>query len=125
MDFKRLRDWTIGEVAQVCESQKGNCPCQSCIFYTDSGCVMQSSPIAWYLDYATSNFSEQEIEDAKTLMRLFPEISSVQRTRAGSLDLIYRNKGTETWITLGSTMFPSIKCGEEIKISEIARYKND
>ena len=62
-------------------------------------------------------FTQQEVEDAKTLLRIFPEqLDSVSRADDGTLTL----KAKGAWrCHLNSDAFPSLKPGETITIDEI------
>jgi hypothetical protein len=70
-NMKKLKDWTLGEVQAYCE----NTSCKDCVFYTSRGpgisCdLTNDAPKDWDLTDPPW-FTEQEVVDAKTLLRLF------------------------------------------------------
>lgn len=62
-------------------------------------------------------FTKQEIEDAKTLIRICPEnLDSITRTKDG--DILLSSKGM--WIgCLASSAFPSLAPGQTVKVQDI------
>jgi hypothetical protein len=65
-------------------------------------------------------FTEQESQDAKTLMRAFPSYFHVMRDGYGTLSIIGAFENPKI---LDDAMFPSVKAGETVGLSEIAECR--
>lgn len=69
---KPLKDWTLGEAKEYCTSRNGNCA-DDCIF-SKKGigmvCGIAPKPVWWTLP-EKPRFTEQEVEDAKAIKRMF------------------------------------------------------
>ena len=115
---KPLKDWTPGEAKEYCTSRNGNCA-DDCIF-SKKGigmvCGIAPKPVWWTLP-EKPRFTEQEVEDAKMLLRIFPEHpDSVSRANDGTVTL--EAKGA--WRgCLNSDAFPSIRPGQSYTLDEI------
>ena len=112
---KQLKDWTLGEVKAYCEGRV----CDGCVFATPHFCRLAHYhylPKWWNLP-DSPRFTEQEVEDAKTIMRLFPNALEIRRTCfSGDLILILHcAHNTE----INRELFPSIKSDETVKLSDI------
>lgn len=82
---KPLKDWTLGEAKEYCTSRNGNCA-DDCIF-SKKGigmvCGIAPKPVWWTLP-EKPRFTQQEVEDAKMLLRVFPErLDSISRSKDG------------------------------------------
>jgi hypothetical protein len=87
------------------------------VFAVDGDVFFDSSaPMRWELD-ETQKFTEQEIEDAKTICRIGKTTphAAIQRYPPNALWLndVYGR------MPIVSSLFPSIKVGEKVKLSEI------
>ena len=115
---KPLKDWTLGEAKEYCTSRNGNCA-DDCIF-SKKGigmvCGIAPKPVWWTLPEKT-RFTEQEVEDAKMLLRIFPEHpDSVSRANDGTVTLAAKG----AWRgCLNSDAFPSIRPGQSYTLDEI------
>ena len=86
---KPLKDWTLGEAKEYCTSRNGNCA-DDCIF-SKKGigmvCGIAPKPVWWTLP-EKPRFTQQEVEDAKMLLRVFPErLDSISRSKDGTVTL--------------------------------------
>ncbi|WP_281696637.1 hypothetical protein [Bacteroides clarus] len=115
---KPLKDWTLGEAKEYCTSRNGNCA-DDCIF-SKKGigmvCGIAPKPVWWTLP-EKPRFTEQEVEDAKMLLRIFPEHpDSVSRANDGTVTLAAKG----AWRgCLNSDAFPSIRPGQSYTLDEI------
>jgi hypothetical protein len=82
---------------------------------------MEKIPKFWDLT-DQPQFTEREVEDAKTLMRAFPEPTSIDRDVSGASFL---NLGNDHVILIRGSVFPSIKPGETVSLKEIAGCNNE
>ena len=119
---KTLKDWTFGEAQEYCKKQRSTAKrCSTCKIqkFCDKYLGRKgdaASPKYWDLSEKPI-FTRQEVEDAKTLLRIFPEqLDSVSRANDGTVTL----KAKGAWRGyLNSNAFPSLKPGEAITIKEI------
>ena len=115
---KPLKDWTLGEAKEYCTSRNGNCA-DDCIF-SKKGigmvCGIAPKPVWWTLP-EKPRFTQQEVEDAKTLLRVFPErLDSISRSKDGTVTLAAKG----AWRGyLNNDAFPSIQPGQEYTLDEI------
>jgi hypothetical protein len=118
---KPLRNWTLGEVQNNCKEAED---CRRCVFGTcDGSCELRDScPVSWDLT-DPPRFTEQEVEDAKTLMRAFPGYTQV--SRAGYDLYLKISDNAYHALILNYCMFPSIKDGETVELSDIIGGNND
>jgi hypothetical protein len=130
MTNKPLSQWTLEEVKEYC---KRKVPCAGCIFELDiegeSVCRFDTGlvcgherPHDWDLT-DKPQFTEQDIADAKTLLKAFGA-GNIQRTTSGQL-LLIRVMALDTRIELRPDMFPSIQAGDTYLLSEIAGKKDE
>ena len=115
---KPLKDWTLGEAKEYCTSRNGNCA-DDCIF-SKKGigmvCGIAPKPVWWTLP-EKPRFTQQDVEDAKSVKRVFGRDGTVKRLKKEitapysnlTFDNMYINEG----------MFPCIFEGQEYTIDEI------
>jgi hypothetical protein len=117
MKSGNLYNWTLKEVKEYCNSR---IECTGCDFYNkDVGCRIMKAlePGEW--DFPTSSkFTTQEVEDAKMLMRAFPQYDTIIRK---SRSYIRLTAELMTGVILNGKMFPSLGVGDSVKVAEIAR----
>ena len=115
---KPLKDWTLGEAKEYCTSRNGNCA-DDCIF-SKKGigmvCGIAPKPVWWTLP-EKPRFTQQEVEDAKTLLRVFPErLDSISRSKDGTVNIAAKG----AWRGyLNTDAFPSIHPGQCYTLDEI------
>jgi hypothetical protein len=120
---KPLKDWTLGEVSAYCE----NTACKDCALCTPRGpgisCdLTNDGPKDWDLT-ERPRFTEQEVEDAKVLMRTHSEwLQVVYRGKDGGLWL--KAEDGKGFIPIATTMFPSIGNCKTVSLKEIAGESN-
>jgi hypothetical protein len=114
---KPLRDWTLGEVQANCAASDD---CSECDFGKKRGgkCELcRATPGDWDLT-ALPRFTEQEVADAKELMRMFPRYDRLERKCQNDLCLCHAT--VSVYVRLDPSLFPHIAIGEVIALSEIA-----
>ena len=117
---KPLKDWTLGEAKEYCTSRNGNCA-DDCIF-SKKGigmvCGIAPKPVWWTLP-EKPRFTEQEVEDAKTIKRIFDCAGDaiVERHRDHKLRLI--KNGGVLGVFLNMSLFSSIQIGQSYTLDEI------
>lgn len=115
---KPLKDWTLGEAKEYCTSRNGNCA-DDCIF-SKKGigmvCGIAPKPVWWTLP-EKPRFTQQEVEYAKTLLRVFPErLDSISRSKDGTVTLAAKG----AWRGyLNKDAFLSIHPGQSYTLDEI------
>ena len=115
---KPLKDWTLGEAKEYCTSRNGNCA-DDCIF-SKKGigmvCGIAPKPVWWTLP-EKPRFTQQEVEDAKMLLRVFPErLDSISRSKDGTVTLAAKG----AWRGyLNKDAFLSIHPGQSYTLDEI------
>lgn len=123
---KPLKDWTLGEAKEYCTSRNGNCA-DDCIF-SKKGigmvCGIAPKPVWWTLP-EKPRFTEQEVEDAKTIKRMFgaDNFTHIRKDQFGLCKMM-DGPGDDPnvgWCAIGMEegMFPSLRPGETITIDEI------
>ena len=123
---KPLKDWTLGEAKEYCTSRNGNCA-DDCIF-SKKGigmvCGIAPKPVWWTLP-EKPRFTEQEVEDAKTIKRMFgaDNFTHIRKDQFGLCEMM-DGPGDDPnvgWCAIGMEegMFPSLRPGETIAIDEI------
>lgn len=123
---KPLKDWTLGEAKEYCTSRNGNCA-DDCIF-SKKGigmvCGIAPKPVWWTLPEKPS-FTQQEVEDAKTIKRMFgaDNFTHIRKDQFGLCEMM-DGPGDDPnvgWCAIGMEegMFPSLRPGETITIDEI------
>ena len=109
---KPLKDWTLGEVSEYCKchtSENGNC--MNCELQTGIGCCpFECAPADWDLT-DKPRFTEQEVEDAKTIRRILRDDGKLTRSIHGI--------PTYGCIYLKKEAFPSIRPGQSYTLDEI------
>jgi hypothetical protein len=116
---KPLKDWTLAEVQEHCKATGCcKCPFQSC----DVECALSKCVPSWWDLTDLPRFTEQEVEDAKVLMRAFPSgnYTQVHRHKADIKLCLKCEDNPYKTILLDYAMFPSVKEGETVSLAEIA-----
>ena len=117
---KPLKGWTLGEAKEYCTSRNGNCA-DDCIF-SKKGigmvCGIAPKPVWWTLP-EKPRFTEHEVEDAKTIKRIFDCAGDVivERHRDHKLRLI--KNGGVLGVFLNMSLFSSIQPGQLYTLDEI------
>ena len=113
---KPLKDWTLWEAKEYCTSRNGNCA-DDCIF-SKKGigmvCGIAPKPVWWTLP-EKPRFTQQEVEDAKTILKVFGRKGIIKR---------YHFCGDPSTLTfdnlyINQDLFPSIKPDQEYTLDEI------
>ena len=123
---KPLKDWTLGEAKEYCTSRNGNCA-DDCIF-SKKGigmvCGIAPKPVWWTLP-EKPRFTEQEVEDAKAIKRMFGDdnCTHIHKDEDGLCEMM-DGPGDDPnvgWCAIGMEegMFPSIRPGETVTLDEI------
>lgn len=123
---KPLKDWTLGEAKEYCTSRNGNCA-DDCIF-SKKGigmvCGIAPKPVWWTLP-EKPRFTEQEVEDAKAIKRMFGDdnFTHIFKDEDGLCEMM-DGPGDDPnvgWCAIGMEegMFPSIRPGETVTLDEI------
>ena len=115
---KPLKDWTLGELSEYCErnvSENGDC--MNCDLQTGIGyCPFDGAPSDWVLDQ-NPRFTEQDVEDAKAIKRVFGRDGTVKRLNKAITDP-YSNL-TFDHMYINESMFPCVFEGQEYTLDEI------
>ena len=115
---KPLKDWTLGEAKEYCTSRNGNCA-DDCIF-SKKGigmvCGIAPKPVWWTLP-EKPRFTEQEVEDAKAIKRVFGRNGTVDRDSA-TFSLAESNLKFNG-VDINHDLFPSIYIGQSYTLDEI------
>lgn len=123
---KPLKGWTLGEAKEYCTSRNGNCA-DDCIF-SKKGigmvCGIAPKPVWWTLP-EKPRFTEQEVEDAKAIKRMFGDdnFTHIRKDEDGLCEMM-DGPGDDPnvgWCAIGMEegMFPSIRPGETVTLDEI------
>ena len=125
---KPLKDWTLGEAKEYCTSRNGNCA-DDCIF-SKKGigmvCGIAPKPVWWTLP-EKPRFTEQEVEDAKAIKRMFGDdnFTHIRKDEDGLCEMMDGTGDDPNvgWCAIGMEegMFPSIRPGETVTLDEIIR----
>ena len=114
---KPLKDWTLGEAKEYCTSRNGNCA-DDCIF-SKKGigmvCGIAPKPVWWTLP-EKPRFTQQEVEVAKAIKLLFPDVVKVCRL-SGVVKAECENGSGECMI--GAELLPSIQNHQSYTLDEI------
>ena len=114
---KPLKDWTLGEAKEYCTSRNGNCA-DDCIF-SKKGigmvCGIAPKPVWWTLP-EKPRWTEQEVEVAKAIKLLFPDVVKVCRF-SGVVKAECENGSGECMI--GAKLLPSIQNHQSYTLDEI------
>lgn len=112
---KPLKDWTLGEVKECC-SKHGTCVSE-CPFSTKNKlCRMTSNPCDWDLT-DKPRWTEQEVEDAKVVRRVFGRDGTIKR-HSKAMTEPYSNLVFDH-LYINEDLFPSIKPGQSVTLDEI------
>ena len=104
---KPLKDWTLGELKDYCYRAPHDCI--GCKVKGDrNNCPFDGEPAKWILD-EKPRFTEQEVEDAKTLYRLFGNYSVAE----------FGARHCFGGLRLKENAFPSIQIGQSYTLDEI------
>lgn len=110
---KPLKDWTLEEVKECC-SKHGTCVSE-CPFSTKNKlCRMTSNPCDWDLT-DKPRWTQQEVEDAKTIKRVFGRDGAIRRTP----NLGERSTLVFDHLYINEDLFPSIQPGQSYTLDEI------
>ena len=117
---KPLKDWTLGEAKEYCTSRNGNCA-DDCIF-SKKGigmvCGIAPKPVWWTLP-EKPRFTEQEVERAKAIKVLYPEICYIKNDDGWLRGI---TKGKELiFLDRVLSWFPSVHPGQCYTLDEIIR----
>lgn len=120
---KLLKDWTFSEVQEYCKKQRNTSErCSSCKIkkFCDKYLGKKgesASPKYWDLS-EPSRWTEQEVELAKAISKLFPGAKYIERVRESNILGI--SGAIEAWIAdIDSSLFPEIKSGQAVTLDEI------
>ena len=119
---KPLNEWTLEEAKDYCEHKT----CSLCLLYDKINflCPLSNkSPKNWKLNNKI-NFTDNEIEDIKNIIRLFDCDSKgkISRSKTGFLEFFYENIHDKFYnVLLNPNLFPSIKCNESINIADVLK----
>lgn len=116
---KPLAEWTLQEVKDRC-GKSGCATSGGCPFYNGKElCLFDILPKDWNLQ-SKPRWTEQDIEDAKAIKRIFPCVTTVTKcmgvTHIHSDFCLY---GQEIIFDDSKDIFPSMKCNQRISIAEI------
>lgn len=127
---KPLKDWTLGELKEYCgtavyQCHKGICPFKNiCDRITSENQGYHVVPGDWDLtDH--SRFTEQEVEDAKTIKRMFgaDNFTHIHKDEDGWPKMMDGpgEDGNVGWCAIGMEegMFPSLRPNETVTLDEI------
>ena len=124
---KPLKDWTLRELKAWCYqygSTHTESPCeQTCPMY-HRGICSREWVHEWDLD-EKPRFTEQEVEDAKTIKRMFgtDSFTHIHKDEDGRTEMMDGpgEDWTIGWCSIGMEegMFPSIRPGETVTLDEI------
>lgn len=119
---KPLKDWTLVECKQWCYKHGSECP-EKCPI-EDFCKQLQHEPAKWDLD-EKPRFTEQEVEDAKAIKRMFGDdnFTHIHKDEDGLCKMM-DGPGDDPnvgWCAIGMEegMFPSIRPGETVTLDEI------
>lgn len=121
---KPLNDWTLGEVLEACKTYTAQEECNPCPFLGKNGvCRFRYSPTdVWNLE---NGFTEQEVEDAKTIKRMFgaDNFTHIRKDQFGLCEMM-DGPGDDPnvgWCAIGMEegMFPSLRPNETVTLDEI------
>lgn len=127
---KPLKDWTFSEVQEYCKKQRNTSErCSSCKIkkFCDKYLGKKgesASPKYWDLS-EPSRWTEQEVEDAKTIKRMFGDdnFTHIHKDEDGFCEMM-DGPGDDPnagWCSIGMEegMFPSLCPGETVTLNEI------
>lgn len=120
---KPLKDWTLGEVEANCQKKAR---CKDCDMLRQNGyeCRFSGGPYLWDLS-DKPRFTEQEVEDAKTIKRMFGDgsFTHIRKDEDGICEMMDGpgDNPNVVWWSIGMEegMFPSLCPGETVTLDEI------
>lgn len=116
---KPLAEWTAHDIKNICKLDVDATACGKCPVL-DSG-ICRAVPYAWEL-IEKPKFTEQEILDAKAIIRISGEKDGrIERRSDGELYFTVRSKSIRIWhdTFIDNQLFPSIKKGESHTFDQI------
>lgn len=123
---KPLKDWTLGEAKEYCTDHD----CGDCKLFQNHECLLSGSPSKWRIE-AKPRFTQQEVEDAKTIKRMFgaDNFTHIRKEEDGLCDMM-DGPGDDPnvgWCSIGMEegMFPSLRPGETVALDEIIGHEKD
>ena len=109
---KPLKYWTLGEVKDYCS----NHDCGDCKLFLNPECFLNGAPSRWCLE-GKPRFTEQEVERAKAIKVLYPEICYIKNDDGWLRGL---TKGKESiFLDRVLSWFPSVHPGQCYTLDEI------
>ena len=115
---KPLKDWTAGEISAYCKEHAAEDNiCMSCELQKNIGCCpFECAPADWDLK-DKPRFTEQDVEDAKAVKRVFGRDGTVKRLNKAITDP-YSNLTFDN-MYINESMFPCIFEGQSYTLDEI------
>ena len=116
---KPLREWTLGEAKAWC-AEHAKCDEHCLLKNICNAFVYYLVPADWDLT-DKPRWTEREVEDAKTVRRMFPggEIK-LSRNTDGCCSMVHTRGSLHECLTLGKVdLFPSLRPGQSVKLDEI------
>ena len=119
---KPLKDWTLGEALEYCKKHE-NCGKDGCRFADGIACKL-NNPTNWDIE-EQPRFTEQEVEDAKTIKRMFgaDNFTHIHKDEDGWPEMMDGpgEDGNVGWCSIGMEegMFPSLRPNETVTLDEI------
>ena len=112
---KPLKDWTLWEVKAYCTGRDCYKDCE--LAQSPGKCkILDVTPSEWDLD-EKPRFTEQDVEDAKAVKRVFGRDGTVKRLNKAITDP-YSNLTFDN-IYINESMFPCIFEGQSYTLDEI------
>ena len=130
---KPLKDWTLGELSDYCKKvvdPDGNCFNCEAKKYIGLCPFEETAPCDWDFE-VKPRFTEQEVEDAKTIKRMFgaDNFTHIHKDEDGWTEMMDGpgEDWTIGWCSIGMEegMFPSIRPGETVTLDEIIGGASD
>lgn len=112
---KPIKDWTLAEAMEYCRTyryslKEGFCEEADCELHNRGICNSN-----WVHDWNVEKYTDQEIDDARDILKLFPDAISIER-HADVLDVRYNGNFLAQ---IRYSLFPSIKVGQTAMIKDI------
>ena len=117
---KPLKDWTLGECKEWCSKHDGAC-LEKCPIY-DFCIQLQNEPGKWEIP-EKPRWTEQEVEDAKTIKRVFGRDGTIER-HSKTMTVPYSTL-TFDHLYISENLFPSLHPDESVTLDEIIGGKGD
>ena len=112
---KPIKDWTLAEAMEYCRTYRYNLKEGFC---EESDCELNKRGIChsdWTHDWDLSVYTSQEINDVSNILHLFPDAISIER-HTNVLSVRYNR---DFIATIDYNLFPSIKVGQTVMLSDI------